>query len=259
MITIELNRLVENNILWDFPLDFYTDDKEIIKTFQKKFENHYYFNEIGQETIGRFKHRLMTRLNEDMPYYKQLYETEMKSKNIEFLLNKDYRETFNKINRGESISDKIEDLKSNQSTNATSNNSSNLETQENGNSNNINKHKGSHIENGNASLELSNGSLTDVTEDTGNNTVSNTSSSNSSNNSRDTATGNVSQDNKINVVDTHDNIEEYELVGKGNIGTTSSAELLQKWRDVLINIDKIIILSCADLFIGVYDFDWRNI
>ena len=46
--------------------------------------------------------------------------------------------------------------------------------------------------------------------------------------------------------------ETYELISQGNIGTTSSAELLDKWRECLINIDKIIIDECKDLFIGIF-------
>ena len=42
------------------------------------------------------------------------------------------------------------------------------------------------------------------------------------------------------------------LTSKGNIGVTSSAELLEKWRKVIINIDELIINECYDLFMGVY-------
>ena len=45
------------------------------------------------ETVGRFQHRLKTKLNKIMPYYKQLYETELRSKDIDFMLNKDLIET----------------------------------------------------------------------------------------------------------------------------------------------------------------------
>ena len=41
-------------------------------------------------------------------------------------------------------------------------------------------------------------------------------------------------------------------LSQGNIGITSSAELLQKWRDVLINIDEIIIKDCDSLFMQVF-------
>ena len=42
------------------------------------------------------------------------------------------------------------------------------------------------------------------------------------------------------------------LTSKGNIGVTSSAELLEKWRKVIINIDELIINECSDLFMQVY-------
>ena len=46
--------------------------------------------------------------------------------------------------------------------------------------------------------------------------------------------------------------ETYSLVSQGNIGVTSSAELLEKWRNVLINIDQMIFEECSDLFMLIY-------
>ena len=42
------------------------------------------------------------------------------------------------------------------------------------------------------------------------------------------------------------------LISQGNIGVTSSAELLKQWREVLINIDNMIIEDCKDLFMLIY-------
>ena len=47
-------------------------------------------------------------------------------------------------------------------------------------------------------------------------------------------------------------LEKTELISQGNIGVTSSAQLLKEWREVLINMDKIIIDSCNDLFLKIY-------
>lgn len=41
-----------------------------------KILKHYYTREICEETVGLWKHRLSTRLNEIMPYYNQLYKSE---------------------------------------------------------------------------------------------------------------------------------------------------------------------------------------
>ena len=38
---------------------------------------HYYTREIGFETVGLWKLKLQTKLNEIMPYYNKLYETEL--------------------------------------------------------------------------------------------------------------------------------------------------------------------------------------
>ena len=193
----------EDFYLFDFAYDFYTDDVRIRKNFEKKFIDRYMFNEIGFETVRRFKHFLKTRLNIKMCYYKQLYYTELKSKDIEFLLNKDLKETF--IREVEGKANNINESLSNSN----------------------NKYKESSLDNGNATLDYET-SLTNVSN-TNDNTSVNT-SSDSSNKEHETTS----------------------LISRGNIGITSSAELLQKWREVLINIDELIINDCSDLFMQIY-------
>ena len=206
--TLELRHIHQTFKVFNFDYDFYTDSDIIKSKFEQKFIDEYYFHEIGQETVARFQHRLRTRLNKIMPYYKQLYETEIAAKDINFLLNKDLTETFERVVTGESSS--INDLT----------------VSDQGETNN----KESNIENGNASLELENGSLTNVSKTSLNNNT------NSNNTSRD----NTNQ-NEITT-----------LKSQGNIGITSSAELLDKWRSVIINIDQMIIDACDDLFMQVY-------
>ena len=46
--------------------------------------------------------------------------------------------------------------------------------------------------------------------------------------------------------------EEYTLTSQGNIGITSSAELLDKWRQVLLNIDLMIFEEGNDLFMQIF-------
>lgn len=206
--TLELRHIHQTFKVFNFDYDFYTDSDIIKSKFEQKFIDEYYFHEIGQETVARFQHRLRTRLNKIMPYYKQLYDTEIAAKDINFLLNKDLTETFERVVTGESSS--INDLT----------------VSDQGETNN----KESNIENGNASLELENGSLTNVSKTSLNNNT------NSNNTSRD----NTNQ-NEITT-----------LKSQGNIGITSSAELLDKWRSVIINIDQMIIDACDDLFMQVY-------
>ena len=206
--TLELRHIHQTHKVFNFDYDFYTDSNIIKSKFEQKFIDEYYFHEIGQETVARFQHRLRTKLNKIMPYYKQLYDTEIAAKDINFLLNKDLTETFERVVTGESSS--INDLT----------------VSDQGETNN----KESNIENGNASLELENGSLTNVSKTSlSNNTNSNNTSRDNTNQSEITT-----------------------LKSQGNIGITSSAELLEKWRSVIINIDQMIIDACDDLFMQVY-------
>ena len=206
--TLELRHIHQTFKVFNFDYDFYTDSDIIKSKFEEKFIDEYYFHEIGQETVARFQHRLRTRLNKIMPYYKQLYDTELAAKDINFLLNKDLTETFERVVTGESSS--INDLI----------------VSDQGETNN----KESNIENGNASLELDNGSLTNVSKTTLSNNT----------NSNNTTKDNTNQNEKTI------------LKSQGNIGITSSAELLEKWRSVIINIDQMIIDACDDLFMQVY-------
>ena len=228
--TIDLYTLLkdDNFKIFNFDYDFYTDDINIKQTFESKFIDRYMFNEIGFETVARFKHYLKERLNSIAPYYKQLYYTELESKNIKFLLNKDLTETF------------IKDVSSNTETSSNTSLNNRSSSSTTGSQNNINNFKESSLDNGNADLGLSQGNLTSVNETSDNTTSNNTTSSND--NSDMNNTGNTSNKEK----------ETTTLISQGNIGVTSSAELLKQWREVLINIDNMIIEECSDLFMTIY-------
>ena len=205
--TIELNTLLKDDKfnVFDFDYDFY--DEVLKPIFEVKFKDYYRFHEIGFETVERFQHNLKAKLNLIMPYYKQLYETELASKDINFLLNKDLKETF------------IRDIEGND----TSNNVSSTVAK----SDSISKE--SYLDNGNADLSLTDG-LTGI-------------SSNGS-------TGDTQS--KSDITASNKSTEKTELISQGNIGITSSAELLERWRNTIINIDKMIIEECSDLFMQVY-------
>ena len=68
-------------------------------TLETKILKHFYTREIGLETYGLWKLKLDTRMNEIMPYYNKLYESEL----IEFnpLYDSDIKITGYKHNKGE--------------------------------------------------------------------------------------------------------------------------------------------------------------
>ena len=172
------------------------------------------FHEIGFDNINIFKQHLIATLNDIYPKYKQLYETEIRCQNIDFMLNKDLKESYTRILNGESVG--------NSQARSTSNNNS-------------------------TSNDLS------IANDTPQNKIddldkymTSASKSNSSSTNNSSSNANNSVKNKTN------NTEEYELISQGNIGVTSSAELLEKWRAVLINIDEMIFKELENLFLFVY-------
>lgn len=200
--TIEVRTLLNNPFTQPFNFDyvFYTDDLFMKKDFEQKFINHYYFHEIGAETFERWQHMLKSRLNLKMPYYRQLYESEIESKKLNFMLNKDLKETF------------IREV--------------NEESQSNSQSTGTGTFKESSLNDGVAVVNLNEGNQT--TEN------------------MNTSSGDVSSEG------TNKQQEKTELISQGNIGVTSTAQLLKEWRDVMINLNQIIIEDCQDLFINIY-------
>lgn len=220
--TMTLAEMVNNPLTPIFPSSypFYTDDEQIRKSFENKFISHYLTREIGFETPFQFNQMLYAKLVVNMDYWKKLYETELKSKDINFLLNKDLVEEFTR------------ELTGTQNTNDTSTTQSNQS--ENGISSSLTKN--SSVNDGVASAKLQDGYLTNISSgDT-------------------TSTGSSSASGSARVTGNRDNQEREttRLVSQGNIGVTSTAELLQKWRECIINIDKLIIEECKDLFMQIY-------
>lgn len=64
---------------WDkvFNFEFPIFDENYRKVLCKKILKHYYTREIAHETVGRWKLALNIKLNEIMPYYNQLYKSEL--------------------------------------------------------------------------------------------------------------------------------------------------------------------------------------
>ena len=203
--TLELRYMYEdeNFKLFDFPYNLY--DNDLKPWFEEKFFQHFMFYEIGFDTIGMFKQRLMSKLNDIFPYYKQLYETEIKTKGIDFMLNKDLKESY------------VRELTSNSNSNQESNVSSN-------------------------SLSTA-GQLT----------PSLIANSQKIDKFMDSAQKDNSSSNSTSIGESNGNSrEEYTLTSQGNIGITSSAELLTKWRETLLNIDLMIFEECNDLFMQIF-------
>lgn len=204
--TLEINQIVNDLDFKLFDFDYNLYDNELKSAFEKKFIDHFYFYEIGLTPIARFKKALQIKLNDIYPYFKQLYQTELRCNDIDFMLNKDLKEQYTRELTGNSSV--------NQSSTSTSNDTSlniNNDTPQN-------------------KIDDLDQFMTSASKNTDNSTMNSSGTNSAENNSTET----------------------YSLVSQGNIGVTSSAELLEKWRSVLINIDQMIFEECNDLFMLIY-------
>ena len=86
-----------------FDFDYPIFDEAYRGVLEKKIIRHYYTREIGAETFGLFQLYLSDKMNEIMPYYNQLYASELLSKNINPLTNSGYYQTDNTNHMGEDV------------------------------------------------------------------------------------------------------------------------------------------------------------
>lgn len=82
--------------VFDFPFPMFSE--EYREDLCKKILRHYYTREICEETVGLWKLRLNSRMNEIMPYYNKLYNSELIS--IEPLINTRLSNTRSNIKGG---------------------------------------------------------------------------------------------------------------------------------------------------------------
>lgn len=90
-----VNELLEIAYPKVFNFSFPIYDEAYRPVLCKKILKHYYTREIGEETVGLWKLRLDTRLNEIMPYYNKLYESAL----LEFnpMYDTDLHKEYNKV------------------------------------------------------------------------------------------------------------------------------------------------------------------
>ena len=222
--TIEL-RFLENppmTKLFDFQYDYYMKglvNDEVYnqkkKDFENKFLEFYYFDEIGYKTPDRFKQRLKNYLDMGFKVWQERYKTELEveKQKINLLLNKDIIEE--RITEGNATG--------NSSTTSTSTTNSNTTAN---NKNTVNDTPDTRFTSTeNFATSITTDESTSNSSNTGNGETTNTSNQNSNLNER--------------------------FISKGNIGVTSSAELLEKWREVIIDIDNEIIEGAEKFFMQI--------
>ena len=207
-----------SKVFGDYPIF----DESYRAVLEKKILKHYYTREISAETVALWKLWLNNRMNEIMPYYNQLYRSQL----IEFnpLYDIDYTRDYHRNNEdhGNGHSDGTDKRnESNTSQNSSSDTAWSMfsDTPQGGLVG---------IENGNY--------LTNATK--------NTDSASGSGSSTHTANNTTSS----GYVNNMNGIEDYVEHVKGTHGGVSYAKKLQEFRKTFLNIDLQIINELKDLF-----------
>lgn len=199
-----------------FNFDFPIFDENYRQVLCRKILKHYYTREIAHETVGRWKLALNAKLNEIMPYYNQLYKSEL----LEFNPFYDVDLTRNREDSGTS----------NKTSNNTETNSSNSTS----NTDTLNRFSDTPQNSMDTQGIADSVPLTTVTKVNGDNTTTNES------------TGTFTGSEGIN------STNKYIETVKGKQGTENYSSLLKKFRETFLNIDMMIIDDCSDCFFTLW-------
>lgn len=225
----DVDTIITNAIPKIFTFTFPIFDENYRTVLEKKILKHFYTREICEETVGLWKLRLDAKLNEIMPYYNKLYNSELLEFNPLYTANLTRKKKTNY------------DSNRNTSNNGTVNSTS--KSNESGNDTNTN-----------VGLDLYSdtpqGSITNVENETYlTNVRKTTDTGNSSSTTSNSTTGNVT--NSDTGTDALNSTEDYLETVIGFEGNSAS-DLLIKYRDTFLNIDMMVIGDLETLFFQLW-------
>lgn len=197
-----------------FDFDYPIFDENYRHVLNTKILKHYYINEIGLETYALWKLRLNTKMNEIMPYYNQLYRSELYTFNP--LYDTDITRQ-HKVDRSQDSTTKTTDTTTTEQTNG-----------------NVHADAYSDTPQGGITGVEELNYLTNYRKVTDDNTLNNKITGNT-----DTGTGITS-------------LESYVETVKGKQGVRNYSDLLKDFRSTFLNIDMQVIDSLSDLFMLIW-------
>lgn len=274
----DVEQVIKNCLPKVFDFNFPIFDESYRGVLETKILRHYYTREIGLETVGLWKLKLSTKLNEIMPYYNKLYKSEL----IEFnplydvdltrerkIEGKGTKDTENGENR--SGSNNTESTQNNDSTvtetgdnkgttNGTANGTQNQNTNGNGTNMYSDTPQGAitDLQAGryltNATIDSATNTFAGASSDTTTQTTENT--NNSSVDSSGSVDGTTESDfnSKMDGFSntTLSNTEDYLERVIGSNGGESFSKRINDYRTTFINIDMMVINDLEDLFFGLW-------
>lgn len=247
---MNIEQVIKNCLPKVFDFDFPIFDEKYRGVLETKILRHYYTREIAHETVGLWKLKLCTKLNEIMPFYNQLYKSELLAFNPLFDVDLTReRKVDSTGTRDTSTKTDIE-----VDTNSDGNRHADVTLKNDTSSTDTGKRKQMYSDTPQGAITdleagkyLTNATINDdlnIVTTTG--TGSTGTDENTENNSNSSTNSNVSSNTDIT------NLENYIETIKGKQGTQSYSSLLKEFRETFLNIDMMIIDDLEELFFGLW-------
>lgn len=274
----DIEQVIKNCLPKVFDFNFPIFDESYRSVLETKILRHYYTREIGLETVGLWKLKLSTKLNEIIPYYNKLYKSELikfnplydvdltRERKIDGKGTKDTKNSENRSgnNNTETTQDNDSSVKETGSDNGTTAGTANGTQNQNTNGNGTNMYSdtpqgaitdlqaGRYLTN--ATIDSATNTFTGASSDTTTQTTENTNNSTVDSNGSVDSTTESDFNSKIDGFSntTLSNTEDYLERVIGSNGGESFSKRLNDYRSTFINIDMMVINELEDLFFGLW-------
>ena len=269
-----IDDIIEQAIPLIFTFDFPIFDENYREVLCTKILRHYYTREIGLETYGLWKLKLQTKLNEIMPYYNKLYESELLKFNPLYDVNMTTVNSGSKTGESTNIGnnenkrtsnrqDKLSAVQTDEDSRTNTLSGSNTEESDSLTAgNNVNRdmysdtpqgaltgvESGNYLTNARKVTGETNASEVGKRSGTSNSTESSSGRNSSVNTKEESGSGSETNTGFTQTVDKSKNTEDYVMQVMGKTGGVSYAKLLKEFRDTFLNIDMEIIKDLGELF-----------
>lgn len=256
----KIDEILDKAVPKVFDFEWPIFDEEYRVPLEKKILRYFYTREIGCETYGLWKLMLQNKLCEIMPYYNQLYKSELLMAGVNPLIDVDYTKSGNRTDEGADTRTTEREGTDNTETTSTSKDVKKGETSGKdstsvyGNQTHIKKYSDTPqgtltgVENGTYLTEAEFNTDSDDTNTTitTSGTEDVTDQVDSSGSVKNTTTGNENSKGTTN------NTAEYLEKVTGKMGGTSYAKLLRELRESFLNIDRDILNDLGVLFMNIW-------
>lgn len=251
-------------IVFDFSFPIF--DENYRSVLETKILKHFYTREIGLETVGLWKLKLNTKLNEIMPYFNQLYSSQLYAFNPFYDVDltrkhkidgNEKRDTDTTSNTEVEINNTIDNSgsRTDELTNDNSRISTNTETQVDAFAERYSDTPQGALTDLKADKYLTNATLRDDNKkNDGNENITDKGNSSDVVNTTDNTESRGSNSNTTNenVSSILTNTEDYLETVQGKNGGASYSKLLTEYRETFLNIDMMVIDNLEELFMQLW-------